>query len=105
MEHQHEQQSIEADDKANGPFATAHQLLEIAQRKTAACRKHMELVETAGKLFPEVPFDELSLIETLRTSDNRKGGKRKRVADDDDDSDNSERDGEEGDNAAVPAPW
>ncbi|TEB20788.1 hypothetical protein FA13DRAFT_1717460 [Coprinellus micaceus] len=70
-------------------------LLEIAQRKTAACRKHMELVETAGKLFPEVPFDELSLIETLRTSDNRKGGKRKRVADDDDDSDNSERDGEE----------
>ncbi|TEB23553.1 hypothetical protein FA13DRAFT_1639866, partial [Coprinellus micaceus] len=97
MEHQHEQQSIEADDKANGPFATAHQLLEIAQRKTVACRKHMELVETAGKLFPEVPFDELALIETLPTAvtDHRKGGKRKRANRDNEESDDSETDGEE----------
>lgn len=81
MEHQHEQQSIEADDRANGPFATAHQLLEIAQRKTAACRKHMELMETAGKLFPDVHFDELSLIDILKSSpvENDCHGKRKRA--------------------------
>ena len=31
MEHQHKQQSIKADDRANSPFAMADQLLEIAQ--------------------------------------------------------------------------
>ncbi|TEB24072.1 hypothetical protein FA13DRAFT_1797607 [Coprinellus micaceus] len=66
MEHQHEQQSIEADDKANGPFATAHQLLEIAQRKTAACRKHMELVGNCGETLPRA----ITLREMARSRDN-----------------------------------